>query len=92
MVNDFDARPRIVVIGGGFSGAFCAAELAEKSSGPVAIFVVEPRPVLGAGVAYSTTDPSHRVNVPAVRMTISPDHPTDFESWAPAERRARGRS
>ena len=81
MVSDFDARPRIVVIGGGFSGAFCAAELAEKSPAPVAITVVEPRPVLGAGVAYSATDPSHRVNVPAARMTIFPDNPADFDHW-----------
>jgi len=81
MVNDFDGRPRIVVIGGGFSGAFCAAELAEKSPVPVAIIVVEPRPVLGAGVAYSSTDPSHRINVPAARMTISPDNPADFDGW-----------
>jgi uncharacterized NAD(P)/FAD-binding protein YdhS len=72
MANDFDGRPRIVVIGGGFSGAFCAAELAEKSPVPVAIIVVEPRPVLGAGVAYSSTDPSHRINVPAIRAFTSP--------------------
>ncbi len=81
MVNVFDARPRIVVIGGGFSGAFCAAELAEKSPVPVAITVVEPRPVLGAGVAYSATDPAHRVNVPATRMTIFPENPADFDHW-----------
>jgi uncharacterized NAD(P)/FAD-binding protein YdhS len=81
MVNDFDARPRIVVVGGGFSGAFCAAELAEKSPVPVAITVVEPRPVLGAGVAYSATDPSHRVNVPAARMTVFTDNPADFDRW-----------
>jgi uncharacterized NAD(P)/FAD-binding protein YdhS len=81
MVSDFDARPRIVVIGGGFSGAFCAAELAEKSPVAVAIAVVEPRPVLGSGVAYSATDPAHRVNVPATRMTIFPDSPADFDCW-----------
>src|ERR1700735_53447 len=81
MLNDFYARPRIVVIGGGFSGAFCAAELAEKSSVPVAIIVVEPRPILGAGVAYSATDPSHRINVPAARMPLFPDTPADFDCW-----------
>jgi uncharacterized NAD(P)/FAD-binding protein YdhS len=81
MVNEFDTRPRIVVIGGGFSGAFCAAELAEKTLGPVAITVVEPRPILGAGVAYSASDPSHRINVPAARMTIFPDNPADFDHW-----------
>jgi len=69
------------VIGGGFSGAFCAAELAVKSSVPVRIHVIEPRAALGAGVAYSATDAAHRINVPAARMTLFPDHPADFDRW-----------
>jgi 2-polyprenyl-6-methoxyphenol hydroxylase-like FAD-dependent oxidoreductase len=92
---------RVVIIGGGFCGAFCAAELAAAARGPVAITIVEPRPVLGAGLAYSATDPAHRVNVPAARMTLHPDNPTDFDDWIrrhgvleadPAARRAGGRS
>jgi uncharacterized NAD(P)/FAD-binding protein YdhS len=80
-VSDEDARPRIVVIGGGFSGAFFAAELAEKTPVPVAITVVEPRAVLGTGVAYSATDPAHRINVPAQRMILFPENPGDFDRW-----------
>jgi len=75
------APARVVVIGGGFCGAFCAAELAAAARGPLAITIVEPRHVLGAGLAYSATDPAHRVNVPAARMTLHPDNPTDFDDW-----------
>jgi uncharacterized NAD(P)/FAD-binding protein YdhS len=78
--------PIVAVIGGGFAGAFCAAELAAKTSLPVTIIVIEPRPVLGAGVAYSATDPAHRINVPAARMALFPDDPAAFDRWI----RARG--
>jgi uncharacterized NAD(P)/FAD-binding protein YdhS len=72
---------QVVIIGGGFCGAFCAAQLAEKSSLPVEITVIEPRETLGGGVAYSSADPAHRINVPAVRMTLFPDDPTHFDKW-----------
>ncbi len=72
---------RVAVIGGGFCGAFFAAQLAEYSTTPLAISVIEPRARLGGGVAYSTEDPAHRVNVPASRMTLFPENPNDFDSW-----------
>jgi uncharacterized NAD(P)/FAD-binding protein YdhS len=72
---------RVAVIGGGFCGAFFAAQLAKHSERPVAISVIEPRAALGGGIAYSTQDPAHRINVPASRMSLFPDHPTDFDEW-----------
>jgi uncharacterized NAD(P)/FAD-binding protein YdhS len=72
---------RVAVIGGGFCGAFFAAQLARHSERPVTISVIEPRATLGGGVAYSTPDPAHRINVPASRMTLFPRHPTDFDEW-----------
>jgi uncharacterized NAD(P)/FAD-binding protein YdhS len=72
---------RVAVIGGGFCGAFFAAQLARHSAQPVAITVIEPRAVLGGGVAYSTPDLAHRINVPASRMILFPEHPTDFDEW-----------
>lgn len=74
-------RPVVAIIGGGFSGAFCAAELAAKAAGPLRIVVIEPRATLGAGVAYSATDPAHRINVPAARMTLFPETPAHFDAW-----------
>jgi uncharacterized NAD(P)/FAD-binding protein YdhS len=69
------------VIGGGFCGAFFAAQLAQYSQYPVTISVIEPRAMLGGGVAYSSTDPAHRINVPASRMTLFPENPLHFDEW-----------
>ena len=72
---------RIAIIGGGLSGAVCALQLARTAPEPCQIIVVEPRPTLGAGVAYGSQDPAHRINVPAARMIIYPDAPRAFDDW-----------
>jgi uncharacterized NAD(P)/FAD-binding protein YdhS len=77
----FEARSRVAVIGGGFCGAFFAAQLAHYSRHPVRVSVIEPRAALGGGVAYSTSDPAHRINVPASRMILFPERPADFDGW-----------
>lgn len=75
-------RPVVAIIGGGFTGAVVAANLAGKTTGQaVDIIVFEPRERLGAGLAYDTADPAHRVNVPAARMSLIPDRPDDFVTW-----------
>ena len=76
-------RCRVAVMGGGFTGAAIALELARQTAAE--IIVIEPRPVLGAGLAYSTPDPAHRLNVPACRMTIDPGVPDDFARWLAAQ-------
>lgn len=75
------APVRVAVIGGGFCGAFFAAQLAQASVGTLSIVVIEPRAALGGGVAYSSPDPAHRINVPANRMTLFPEKPADFDEW-----------
>lgn len=80
---------RVAIIGGGFSGASLAWQLAEGQV-PVRIAVIEPRAELGRGLAYSTTEPTHRINVPAQRMTIDPENRADFLDWlTEAERSGR---
>ena len=70
----------IAVVGGGFTGAAVAYNLA-RSDRDVRILVFEPRAKLGAGLAYDTTEPVHRINVPATRMSIDTERPNDFADW-----------
>lgn len=80
-------RPRVAILGGGFAGAATALHLAAATTpDQVEIVVVEPRAALGHGVAYSTDDPQHRINVPATKMALLPDAPDHFAEWLLTER------
>ncbi|MDO6966327.1 FAD/NAD(P)-binding protein [Rhizobium alvei] len=70
----------IAVIGGGFTGAATAWNLVSTDPS-IHVLVFEPRTKLGAGLAYDTQDPIHRINVPASRMSLDPDRPQDFADW-----------
>ena len=48
---------RVVVIGGGFTGAAFVIHAARALEGPVELDVVEPAPDIGRGVAYGASDP-----------------------------------
>lgn len=74
-------EPHIVIIGGGVSGAALAIHLARTVDSALRVTVVEPRERLGLGVAYSTREPAHRINVPAARMSLFSEDKTHFERW-----------
>ncbi len=77
--------PVIAIIGGGFTGAAVAYHLDRQITDVTPqIIVIEPRFSLGGGLAYSTTDTAHRLNVPSVRMSLDPDEPSQFENWLAA--------
>ena len=74
--------PVIAIIGGGLSGAAVAYHLAEiLQPGEADVVVVEPKAELGRGLAYSTPDPVHRLNVPAHKMSLRSDAPEHFRQW-----------
>src|ERR1700681_2509448 len=76
-------RPEVVaVIGGGASGVLTAMHLQRQATAPVHVVVIEPRPALGQGVAYGTTDLNHLLNVPARCLSALPDEPGHFTAWA----------
>ena len=71
---------RVAIIGGGFTGAAVALNLLELP-GIASVTIIEPRAQLGAGLAYGTADPAHRVNVPAIRLLVHPNEPGAFHAW-----------
>ncbi|UDL92047.1 FAD/NAD(P)-binding protein [Mesorhizobium sp. PAMC28654] len=76
------SQPVIAIIGGGFSGAATAFHLARLlPAGTSDIVVIEPRDRLGHGLAYSTNDPAHRINVAASRMTLISGQAGHFADW-----------
>ncbi len=73
---------RITIIGGGASGSLLAANLLRTSGDrPLEINLVEKRSMIGRGVAYSTPDEVHLLNVPAAKMGAFPDDVESFHKW-----------
>ncbi len=72
---------RIAIIGGGFTGAIAAVHAMRAGRLPLQIDIVEPRPGVGAGLAYSTSRPEHRLNVPSRRMIVFDEEPSHFHEW-----------
>ncbi len=73
---------RIVIVGGGYSGAMTAVHLLRQRIASLDITIIEPRRELGRGLAYSTTCPEHLLNVPASGMSALPDEPDHFLNYA----------
>lgn len=64
------AATRLVIVGGGYTGAVLAMNAARIGTEPLDITMVEPAAEPGRGIAYGTQDPSHRINVPSDRMNL----------------------
>lgn len=75
------SEQQIVIVGGGFTGTALAIHLARLGQRGLTVTVIEPRAQLGQGVAYSTLDPAHRINVPASRMQLTADEAGTFDRW-----------
>ncbi len=71
----------IAIVGGGFSGSMVAVHLLKNTVSPLRIKLIEPRPFVGEGIAYSTNWDCHLLNVPAGKMSAFPDHPDHFWQW-----------
>lgn len=75
------AAGRIAVVGGGASGVIAAVNLVRAMRGQVEIILIERRADLGRGLAYSTSDPSHVLNVRVANMSAFPNDPGHFLRW-----------
>jgi len=77
---------RITIVGGGFSGAAFAVQLARASAHPLAFTVLEPRPRVGPGLAYSAEDPDHRLNGTVETHLLDPGEPDGLQRWCERHR------
>jgi len=79
------AKPRALIVGGGYTGVCLAIQLVRQTSQPLDITLIEPRAQLGQGMAYSTTDPDHRLNAPTYVHTAIPQEAWHFTRWCQAQ-------
>lgn len=73
----------VLIVGGGLSGTLLAMQLL-RLPGARHIVVIEPRPELGRGEAYSATELGHTLNGNAARMSVDPDDCDDLTHWLQA--------
>lgn len=73
----------IAIVGGGVSGALTAYHLVQQNV-PARVVIIDPRPELGLGLAYSTPSLQHLLNVPAGKISALPDRPEHFLRWVQA--------
>ncbi len=69
-----------IIVGGGASGVLIAAQLLKRSS-ETNIRIFERSGNIGAGIAYSTQNPNHLLNVRASNMSAFADEPDHFLNW-----------
>jgi uncharacterized NAD(P)/FAD-binding protein YdhS len=73
----------VAIVGCGAGGAMVAIEIGRRGlTAPTDLVIVEPRVELGRGLAYSTADPLHLLNVPADSMSAIESEPRHLLDWA----------
>ncbi|WP_185961185.1 FAD/NAD(P)-binding protein [Telmatospirillum sp. J64-1] len=82
----------IAVIGGGFSGSLLAVHLLHSTHPSTRIYLIERNERFGRGLAYSTGNPAHLLNVPAGKMSAFQDQPDHFLDWLASHGDAQGPS
>jgi prepilin-type processing-associated H-X9-DG protein len=73
----------VAIVGGGLSGTLVAMRLLEWARPPqmMRVLIIEPRPTLGPGLAYSTNYSGHLMNVRAARLSLRAEDPEHFVKW-----------
>lgn len=88
-----NSKATIVIVGGGLSGTLVAANLLRRARSvapgdddKLRIVLIERAPSrLARGVAYSTNESAHLLNVPACNMSAYTDEPDHFLRWCARE-------
>lgn len=73
----------VAIIGAGFSGTMLAVNLIKNlpAHRNISLTLIEKSGRFAQGAAYSTTDPSHLLNVPAILMGAFWNDPKHFFRW-----------
>ena len=79
----FRTATRVAIVGAGFSGTMLALNLLEQADVEV-LLIERDRGRMGAGVAYSSSESSHLLNVRAGNMSAFADQPDHFCDWLAA--------
>lgn len=74
--------PVIAIIGGGFSGAATVIHLCNKVRQPTKILFFNDGYPLAKGIAYSSNNNYHVLNVAAGKMSLFNNDPLHFANWA----------
>jgi uncharacterized NAD(P)/FAD-binding protein YdhS len=75
-------RPQdIAIVGAGFTGSLLALHLLQRSRPGDRIYLIERNAQFGRGLAYSTGNPNHLLNVRAGNMSAYADQPDHFVQW-----------
>jgi uncharacterized NAD(P)/FAD-binding protein YdhS len=87
-INEIDGEKTIVdsvrhiaIVGGGFTGTLLAAHIMRLAAEPTRLTIIEKRDQIGRGLAYSTANADHLLNVRAANMSAYPDDPKHFLRW-----------
>jgi len=73
--------PSVAIVGAGASGTLLALQLERKVTATAAITLIDRDARFGLGLAYSTENQNHLLNVPIGRMSAFEDQPHHFVDW-----------
>ncbi|CAO3426420.1 FAD/NAD(P)-binding protein [Azospirillum endophyticum] len=79
--SSFNQPGQIAIVGAGFTGSLLAAHLLRGAQAPLVVHLIEYGHRPGTGVAYSTPNGTHVLNVRAYNMSAYPDDPRHFLRW-----------
>jgi uncharacterized NAD(P)/FAD-binding protein YdhS len=75
------SRRTLVLCGNGASAVLLVCALARQAGQGLSIVVIGKNAQAGHGIAYSTRNPNHLLNVPASRMSADINRPDQFVQW-----------